>query len=781
MRMDRSVTRTQTRRTAARSGFRALLPALAGVIVLLSGVAAVVTPPAPAGALTPPAPGWTTIEAPLPADAGNGSTNPDVYTSSSVCPAANGCVTVGWYNDTAGKAWGLIESQSGTTWTETEAPQPNNAGSGADQGLWIGSQNCGIYQPCHAVACPSATSCVAVGQYLDTAGYSEPVVETLSGGSWKATEAPLPSDTATDAGPVFPDSFLFSVSCASTTSCVAVGSYRNTSNHFLPFIDTLSGTTWSSQPSPLPSNAIAETSSFPTFLNSVSCASPSVCTAAGFFQDTSSGYNGLLVTLVNGTWTAQAAPQPSGSGNDGDGLQDTFIAGLSCASATACTAVGTYVDTTDHSHGLIDSFNGSAWTAATAPIPSNAGTSGGFAQLAAVSCPSPTSCNAVGTYSDTNDKGWGWIVTLAGGTWTATQAPQPSNASPEADQSAVLYDLSCPTPAFCMAAGVYYAAYNGGTSNLETGYVETYSAGTWSTMEAPVPSNATPGTSTYSVARTAACYSPVACAIGGYYTDPGNTQGFLDTFTGLQGYWLGASDGGVFTYPNAQFHGSAGSLPLNKPVVGMAATADGGGYWLVASDGGIFDYGDAGFYGSRGGQPLNKPIVGMAATPDGKGYWLVASDGGIFDYGDAGFYGSRGGQPLNKPIVGMAATADGKGYWLVASDGGIFNYGDASFHGSTGSLVLNKPVVGMAATPDGSGYWLVASDGGIFNYGDAPFYGSTGSLVLNKPVVGMAASPSGLGYWLVATDGGIFNYGDAPFYGSAGSLVLNKPVVGMAS
>ena len=71
-------------------------------------------------------------------------------------------------------------------------------------------------------------------------------------------------------------------------------------------------------------------------------------------------------------------------------------------------------------------------------------------------------------------------------------------------------------------------------------------------------------------------------------------------------------------------------------------TADGAGYWLVASDGGIFSYGDAQFYGSTGSIKLNKPIVGMAATPDGKGYWLVASDGGIFNYGDAQFYGSAG-------------------------------------------------------------------------------------------------------------------------------------------
>ena len=91
----------------------------------------------------------------------------------------------------------------------------------------------------------------------------------------------------------------------------------------------------------------------------------------------------------------------------------------------------------------------------------------------------------------------------------------------------------------------------------------------------------------------------------------------------------------------------------------MTPTPDGKGYWLVASDGGIFSYGDAGFYGSTGGMKLNQPIVGMAATPNGKGYWLVASDGGIFSYGDAGFFGSAGNLKLNKPIVGMSATPDG--------------------------------------------------------------------------------------------------------------------------
>ena len=43
------------------------------------------------------------------------------------------------------------------------------------------------------------------------------------------------------------------------------------------------------------------------------------------------------------------------------------------------------------------------------------------------------------------------------------------------------------------------------------------------------------------------------------------------------------------------------------------------GYWMVASDGGIFAYGGAKFFGSTGAIKLNMPIVGMAATPSGQG------------------------------------------------------------------------------------------------------------------------------------------------------------------
>ena len=246
------------------------------------------------------------------------------------------------------------------------------------------------------------------------------------------------------------------------------------------------------------------------------------------------------------------------------------------------------------------------------------------------------------------------------------------------------------------------------------------------------------------------------------------------------GYWLVASDGGIFSF-GVPFVGSTGSLRLNQPIVGMAATPTGRGYWLVASDGGIFAFGDAVFFGSTGAIRLNQPIVGMAATPTGKGYWLVASDGGIFAFGDAVFRGSTGAIRLNRPVVGMSASPTGNGYWLVASDGGIFAFGDAAFFGSTGAIRLNQPVVGLAATPTGGGYRLVASDGGIFAFGDAAFFGSTGAIRLNQPIRGMESSPTGNGYWLVASDGGIFAFGDAVFKGSTGAMRLNQPVVGMAA
>ena len=92
----------------------------------------------------------------------------------------------------------------------------------------------------------------------------------------------------------------------------------------------------------------------------------------------------------------------------------------------------------------------------------------------------------------------------------------------------------------------------------------------------------------------------------------------------------------------------------------MAATPDGGGYWLVASDGGVFALGDAVFDGSVPSQGIvsHAPIAGIVGTADGRGYWIVGQDGSLYSYGDAGFLGSLVGVGLAAPIVGAAAGAD---------------------------------------------------------------------------------------------------------------------------
>jgi ribosomal protein L24E len=95
-----------------------------------------------------------------------------------------------------------------------------------------------------------------------------------------------------------------------------------------------------------------------------------------------------------------------------------------------------------------------------------------------------------------------------------------------------------------------------------------------------------------------------------------------------------------------------GGKRLNAPVQSLVPDADGRGYWLVASDGGIFAF-DAPFKGSMGGRPLAKPVTGMVRYGDG--YLMVGEDGGIFNFSSSPFAGSLGGHPPARPIVSVAA------------------------------------------------------------------------------------------------------------------------------
>jgi hypothetical protein len=77
---------------------------------------------------------------------------------------------------------------------------------------------------------------------------------------------------------------------------------------------------------------------------------------------------------------------------------------------------------------------------------------------------------------------------------------------------------------------------------------------------------------------------------------------------------------------------------------------------MVASDGGVFSFGDALFHGSTGGLALNKPITALTTALNGYGYTLGGSDGGTFSFGSAVFSGSLAGTPPASPVVAIAST-----------------------------------------------------------------------------------------------------------------------------
>ena len=66
----------------------------------------------------------------------------------------------------------------------------------------------------------------------------------------------------------------------------------------------------------------------------------------------------------------------------------------------------------------------------------------------------------------------------------------------------------------------------------------------------------------------------------------------------------------------AGFFGSMGGTRLDAPVVAMARTRTGNGYWMAAADGGVFTFGDARFFGSAGNMTHGAQDEGI--TPPGR-------------------------------------------------------------------------------------------------------------------------------------------------------------------
>ncbi len=220
----------------------------------------------------------------------------------------------------------------------------------------------------------------------------------------------------------------------------------------------------------------------------------------------------------------------------------------------------------------------------------------------------------------------------------------------------------------------------------------------------------------------------------------------------------------------------------------MVPTSNHGGYWLDASDGGVFSYGDTQFYGSipglglhpaGSGQPnsLNAPIVGMVPSIDDNGYFMVGSDGGVFAFGDAHFAGSCPGiGGCSGAAVAVMPDHSGNGYWLVTATGNVYTFGDAPYLGSPGHGTVTSAV----PTPDGKGYWILLSNGQVFGYGDAANnLGSPASSNFSGADAATAvfATSDGGGYWVSSALGAVFNFGDAPNDGGMSGTHLNGSII----
>ena len=256
-----------------------------------------------------------------------------------------------------------------------------------------------------------------------------------------------------------------------------------------------------------------------------------------------------------------------------------------------------------------------------------------------------------------------------------------------------------------------------------------------------------------------------------------------------EGYWLVGSDGGIFTFGNAQFYGSTGSLVLQRPVVGITTTADRGGYWLDASDGGVFSFGDTQFYGSIPGlgihpygsglpNSLNAPIVGMVPSFDDHGYFMVASDGGVFAFGDAKFAGSCysvGG--CAGAAVAVMPDASGNGYWLVTNLGAVYGFGDAPYLGAPGNT--GSQITSAVRTPDGGGYWILDAAGNVHGYGDAPDLGNytNSSGAFTGIASAIFTDALGDGYGVAALNGKVTTFGGLPNYGGMQNTNLNGSII----
>jgi hypothetical protein len=407
---------------------------------------------------------WSSQRIPKPAGATSSSL------SGVSCTSARACTVVGYFDVGAGCAGGsgpctslpLVERWNGTRWSIQRTPPAGVIGS-----VLTG------------VSCTSRSVCIAVGFYLNSVGQDVTLAERWNGTRWAVQSSANPNVTSR--------STLNGVSCTSATACTAVGYFAASRGAQLALAEGWNGSTWTVQGTPSPTVGT---------LTGVSCTSATACVAVGSAPLVPIGKP--LAEVWNGsTWTVYSPPA-------GGATTSGSLNGVSCVSATACTAVGFYINSAGNQMTLTEFWNGSSWSIQPTPNPAGAG------RLTAVSCAAATACTAVGLYINSA----GTQVTLAefwnGTSWTIQSSP---NLSP----SSALNGVSCTSATACTAVG----SNNSQTTTL----AELWNGTSWTIQTTPNP---TPGGE--NTLSAVSCASATACIAGG--------QGGLGT---LAEFWNGTS------------------------------------------------------------------------------------------------------------------------------------------------------------------------------------------------------------------------------------------------
>ncbi len=366
----------------------------------------VVVPLITAASAAAAAAGWSIQSAPSPVGAKRTSLN-DVK-----CTSPSACIAVGEYQTVNGSAsnefqYPSAEFWNGKKWSAQHLPRPGGAN----------------FTYLKSISCTSSSACMVVGSYAFTADSGFTLAERWNGKKWSLGTPAKPAG-ATSSG-------LSSVSCTSSSSCIAVGGYDTTSGS-LTLAERWNGKTWSIQKTVNPANTSPG-------LVSVSCTSNTACTAVGDYIDNSTSNDLSLAERWNGSsWSLQSTPNP------GLGVSD-LLSAVSCSSSKSCTAVGEYVKAGAHGTvPLAEHWNGTSWTVQAMPNPK------GGTDLFGIACASHA-CTAVGSHF-TSQKGL-FDATVAehwnGKRWLIQPTPNPAGTAVTASLSGVF----CTSSTACTAVG----------------------------------------------------------------------------------------------------------------------------------------------------------------------------------------------------------------------------------------------------------------------------------------------------------------------------------------